>query len=194
MSIEQALIINVIDHDGKVFGFAKLVSDGSEAYIPPSLFKSNDLDVGDMVFADVVPNDSKYHDTSTQKRINYIYDENGPFAHLLPKATVQPAAPAPAPEPKPDPSEAEQQKFITEWLKINDHSFWMTSVITDEISKDLEFEATSKNVGRLLATLHDKGDIAMLALSTDRANKRLSKVAWADAKKANDLFMEWMAE
>lgn len=98
-NIEKVMITNIIEKPNVTFGFAKITSNGEQAYIGPQIFESNDLHIGDTVFCDIGDNDPRFTDRGCKKRVVFVYDEIGPFSHLLPQAAVQPVVqPAPVEE------------------------------------------------------------------------------------------------
>ena len=197
-NIQYAVITNIIPSDGESphYGYCKLTTDGSQAYIGPNVFAANDLKIGDHIYVDLTANHKNYTHRGCMFRVTFIYTLDGPFAHLLPKAPTP--APAPANVPfdleieleEEGPTQAELFQAVRDVVMSLD-SFYTTAEITDRVSARLGHQMDSSDVGRDLKRLHDKKLAAKLAMSRDGGAKRASRVAWGPTKNANELFDSW---
>lgn len=186
--IQTAVITNVIDTPHRTFGFAKLVKDGSQAYVGPNIFNTQSINVGDTIYCDVAENDSRYTDRGCQLRVTFVYTEDGPFAHLLPQVV---AKPQPANVEPNLPTDEEMRSYILTLLSDSD-DLWLTSEVNDIANTHFGCDISTQSTGRDLDRLFKNGQIARLALQTDAANKKMSKVAWVCKSRANEIFNRMM--
>ena len=191
-NIELAVITNIIDASDRTFGFAKLASTGEQAYVGPNIFRQKSLELGATIYCDIAQNDSRYTDRGCNKRIIFVYDEDGPFAHLLPKAVAKPVVQvAPVEEEKPKgPTSSEIFEALSERMKDCD-SFYTTAEITACMSLHFDWEMDSGDIGRDLQRLHDTGAVAKLTLDRVGGMKRASRVAWGASGTSLSMFDSW---
>lgn len=192
-NIEQVMITNIIEKSNVTFGFAKIASNGEQAYMGPQIFQHNNLRIGQTIYCDIGQNDPRFSDRGCNKRVVFVYDEDGPFAHLLPKPVTQPAAQpvqaehAAEPEPKREPTSKELNQYIVDLLEMH-NEFWTTAEVTQWASNYFGCEYGSKKIGRLLDELFDKDRIGQLQLWKTQSQKRVSKSAWVSTKQANEVW------
>ena len=192
---QQVMITNIIEKPHVTFGFAKIASNGEQAYMGPQIFQHNDLRIGDTVYCDIGENDPRFSDRGCKKRVVFVYDESGPFAHLLPQAAAQPVVqPAPNVVDIPVKPKGLTSQEIFERLREEVGelvAFYSTQELTGLLSHLLNQELDSAEVGRDLQRLHHKGEIAKITLQRSGNSKRASRVAWGPVDKANELFDSW---
>jgi hypothetical protein len=193
-NIQYAVITNIIPSVGASphYGYCKLTTDGSQAYIGPNIFAANELKIGDHIYVDLTSNHKNYTHRGCMHRVTFIYTLDGPFAHLLPKAPTPANVPFEL-EPEAEeegPTQAQLFQAVRDIVMSLD-SFYTTAEITDRVSARLGVEMDSSDVGRDLRRLHDKGQAARLSMSRDGSAKRVSRAAWGPTSTANELFDSW---
>ena len=188
-NIELAVITNIIDAPQRTFGFAKLASTGEQAYVGPNIFRQKSLELGSTIYCDVAENDSRYTDRGCNKRIVFVYDEDGPFAHLLPNGAAQ-TAPAPAKttlqpandfELQPKVTAAQIGDFIIQWLNDNPY-FYTTADLVDAVNDEFDHDWDTKKAGPYLDRLYIQERIVQASVQTSPKNGKKSRVAWCHPK------------
>jgi len=198
-NIEQVMITNIIEKSNVTFGFAKIASNGEQAYMGPQIFQHNNLRIGQTIYCDIGQNDPRFSDRGCNKRVVFVYDEDGPFAHLLPQSVTQPVVqpvqvePVAEPEPKREPSAKELNQYIVDLLDMH-NEFWTTAEVTQWVSNHFGCEYESKKIGRDLDALFASDRIGSLQLWKTQGQKRVSKSAWVSSKRANEVWSEMFGQ
>lgn len=196
--IKQILITNVVNTPDKVFGFARALEDASHVFIPPIIVKENELQKGDIVYAELTENRTDIT-TSAGWRVNMIYDENGPFAHLLKKFKVDTSAEPVAPVVKQEPSLEQITHTILHFLSaggdVNSQNFYTTGEMSKLVSEKLDFEVGSKKMGRILSDMHTQhNSVARMAMYGAPDQERASGVVWCLKSSCNEIFDAYFGE
>lgn len=183
-NIELAVITNIIDASDRTFGFAKLASTGEQAYLGPNIFRQKSLELGATIYCDIAQNDSRYTDRGCNKRIIFVYDEDGPFAHLLPKAVAKPVVqPAPVDEVVEVEVTSQMIRDYVELYLAQHPYFFTTSEICDFVNEQFPtVEWTAQKAGPYLEQIHRKEKITQISALTNPKNSKKSKVAWCHNK------------
>lgn len=196
--IKQILITNVVNNSEKLYGFARALEDAAHVFIPPHVVKENDLHKDDIVYAELEENRTDIS-TSANLRVNMIYDENGPFAHLLQKyrvdTTVQPAVPVVKQEPSPEQITHAVLHFLSADGDLECQNFYTTAQISRLVSERLDFEIASKKMGRILSEMHTQHhSVARMALYGSPDQDRASGVVWCLKSSCNEIFDAYFGE
>lgn len=199
--IKQILITNVVDTPDKVFGFARALEDAAHVFIPPVVVKENDLQKGDIVYAELVENRTDIT-TSAGWRVNMIYDENGPFAHLLKKfkvdtnaEPVEPSVPVVRQEPSFEQVTHAILHFMSAGGDLNRQNFYTTGEMSKLVSEKLEFEIKSQRMGRILSEMHTQHhSVARMAMYGSPDQERASGVVWCLKSSCNEIFDAYFGE
>lgn len=185
-NIEKVMITNIIEKPNVTFGFAKITSNGEQAYMGPQIFESNDLRVGDTIYCDIGENDPRFSDRGCNKRVVFVYDEDGPFAHLLPQAAPQPVVQQVPVEQDADVKVQVTSEMIREsierYLKDNAY-FFTTAQIVDFVNDHFPTANwTAQKAGPYMEQIHRHEKIVQISGLTNPTNAKKSKVAWCHRK------------
>lgn len=199
-NIEIAVITNIIEAPQRTFGFAKLASNGEQAYIGPNIFRANTLKMGDTIHCDIAPNDPRFTDRGCKTRVTFIYDENGPFAHLIPQVTKAPELnlqPVPAPlKVKADYELKIEPKLIYDFLErylAENPYFFTTSELAETVNAEFPTANwTAQRAGPYFERLHKQEKVAQISILTNPTHAKKSKVAWCHNKHWQMLWSEMM--
>ena len=128
-----------------------------------------------------------------------IYDENGPFAHLLQKYRVDTAAQSAVPVVKQEPSPEQITHAVLHFLSadgdLERQNFYTTAQISDLVSEKLDFEIASKKMGRILADMHSNhNSVARMALYGSPDQERASGVVWCLKSSCREIFDAYFGE
>lgn len=200
-NIELAVITNIIDKSSRTFGFAKLASTGKQAYIGPNIFRQKELKIGQKIYCDIAPNDPRFTDRGCNNRVVFVYDEDGPFSHLI--TQVQPKAPEldlqPAPAPVKIKADYELKiepqliyDFIERYLVENPY-FFTTAELAETVNAEFTtLNWTAQRAGPYFERLHKLEKVAQISMLTNPKNSKKSRVAWCAHKHWQNLWDEMM--
>lgn len=186
-NIEKVMITNIIEKPDVTFGFAKITSNGEQAYMGPQIFESNDLRIGDTIYCDIGENDPRFSDRGCKKRVVFVYDESGPFSHLLPQAAAQPVVqPASVEEVAEVGVTSEMIRDSIEWYLSQNAYFFTTAQIVDFVNDyfrhQQELNWTAQKAGPYMERIHKQEKIVQISGLTNPTNAKKSKVAWCHRK------------
>ena len=197
-NIEKVMITNIIEKSHVTFGFAKIASNGEQAYMGPQIFQHNDLRIGDTVFCDIGDNDPRFSDRGCKKRVVFVYDESGPFSHLLPQAAAQPVVEAAPVVAVPDFEVKITSQMIRDYIErvLSEEGFFFTTAQIVDFVND-EFPTanwTAQKAGPYLEQMHKASQIAQISMLTNPNHSKKSKVAWCGSKHWQSLWADAMYE
>jgi hypothetical protein len=186
--IKEVYVTKVVHEENKQYGFARIIEDATQVFIPPNTVREFCPSEGEHLVAQLEPNNR----SDVPWRMTMVYDEDGPFKHLIHNYKFKtpshvPLAPAPEPikvEPTFDELCLESMKFFIE----HDDYFYVTRQVEQYVSKKLNFKVGTKKMGRIMDWLHKNGHISMLVLHKSPDQGRASKVAWCKLTNANEIF------
>lgn len=195
-NIEKVMITNIIEKPNVTFGFAKIASNGEQAYMGPQIFQHNNLQIGQTIYCDIGQNDPRFSDRGCNKRVVFVYDEDGPFAHLLPQSVTQPAAqPAPV-VAVPDFEVKVTSQVIRDYVErvlAEEGFFYTTAQICDFVNEEFPTAKwTAQKAGPYLEQMHKQEKIAQISMLTNPSNAKKSKVAWCGFKHWQSLWADVM--
>ncbi len=189
--ITQIMVTNIITKGAKKFGFGRSIRDGEEIFIPPHVIKINQFEIGDVLHCDLTGDSEELSDgRRCHRRVEFIYDENGPFAHLLNKSSAN----VEAVEFKAAPRKVEptnEQIFTAIVAYFDDYDFATSGEVTAHLNEKFETEKSSQQVASLLEYMHKKGKLACIRMYQSTAQEKASKVAWMRRKDCNQVFEEY---
>lgn len=192
--IKEVYVTKIVHDETKQYGFARIIEDAEQVFIPPNTVREFCPNEGDRLVVQLIEN--KHEHSDVPWRMTMVYDEGGPFKHLIHKYKFKPASHvpvAPAPEPEPEPVKVEPtfDELCLEGMKFfveHDDYFYVTRQVEAYVSEKLNFEVGTKKMGRIMDWLHKNEHISCLVLHRYPTQGRASKVAWCKAVNANDIF------
>lgn len=188
--IKEVYVTKVVHQEDKQYGFARIIEDATQVFIPPSTVREFCPNEGEQLVAQLEPNNHG----DVPWRMTMVYDEDGPFKHLIHKYKFKPAshvpvAPAPAPEPvKVEPTFEELALEAMKFFVEHDDYFYVTKQVEQYVSEKLDYEVGTKKMGRIMEWMHKNEHVSMLVLHKSPNQNRVSKVAWCKFTNANDIF------
>ena len=202
-NIEIAVITNIIEAPQRTFGFAKLASNGQQAYLGPNIFRQKKLELGETIYCDVAPNDPRFTDRGCQSRVVFIYDQDGPFSHLI--TQTQPKAPeldlqlAPAPlKAKVDYELKIDAQIIYDFIErylVENPYFYTTSEMADAVNAEFPTANwTAQRAGPYFERLHKLEKVVQVSMQTNPKHAKKSKVAWCATKHWQTLWDDMLGE
>ena len=190
--IKEVYVTKVVHKEDKQYGFARIIEDATQVFIPPNTVREFCPNEGEQLVVQLEPNNHG----DVPWRMTMVYDEEGPFKHLIHKYKFRaqhPLAPASAPEPAPEPVKVEPtfEQLCLESMKFfvdHDDYFYVTKQVDQYVSEKLDYEVGTKKMGRVMDWLHKNEHVSMLVLHKSPNQTRVSKVAWCKFTNANDIF------
>ena len=182
--IKEVFVTNVVCNDEKKYGFGRDLETNTNVFIPPHVIKRFSIEYGDTFYADLVPNDGGQLN-DTPYKVQFVYDENGPFAHLLKqmKRRVEDK-----PEPQEQVSRGDINKSVLDILSSMAGAFLSTKDLVDMLERKYGIVTDSGSLGRIMEALCRLGRVARMQLHSTPQNKRASRTYWSDMQSAEETF------
>ena len=193
--IAQVMITTIVDRNEKVFGFARRTDDGTEVFVPPHPIRNHNLTQGEVVFAEIGENPQPPQGSKITQRVEFVYDEDGPFAHLLQKFK------SPAPQPVQFQTQRQEpyQPTYDDCVSLVDSMLdedvvLITRDVKDALNEEYGSQITSAKVGSWLESMHKADILAIIQMHRKPNQARASRVAWMRSSTALEVFDELYGE